>query len=315
MHELTKPQSLAELRNVQGFLPWRDFVRENFPWLEMTDHSRGPFRAQVAAYRHGTKALSSIRSSATAVSRTTRLVEAAEQGLIKLFWPMSGSMKIAQDERNALVIPGQATIFDTGRPYSIRLSDDAHFAVLMLPYQACPGWQRISQRLCGSPLADHATAQAALGALLALLRPSATLDYETADNVISAVTQMMSVSLHRAARPPSDGKRRTHRIELAHRHILEHIGDPALDVAELAAALHMSRRTLYSMFHHYDLTPAGYIDDLRMERCQQALGDPAQKDRSIAAIAYDNGFRDATSFSRWFKARTGQSPSIYRRKS
>ena len=33
MHELTKPQSLAELRNVQGFLPWRDFVRENFPWL------------------------------------------------------------------------------------------------------------------------------------------------------------------------------------------------------------------------------------------------------------------------------------------
>lgn len=314
MQSPVKSAAVAEQRSVQGFIPWRDFTRQNFPWLEMTDYSRSPFRAQVAAYRQGAKVLTAIRSPATAVSRTARLASAAEQGFIKLFWPMGGSMQIAQDERNATVTVGQATIFDTARPYSIRLSDDAYFAVLMLPYQACPGWQRISQKLCGAPLADHATAQAALGALMALLRPSSSFDYETADNVISAVTQMLSVSLHRAARPPNEGKRRTHRIELAQRHILEHIGDPALDVAELAAALHMSRRTLYSLFRNYDLTPAGYIDDLRMERCRQALGDPAQNDRSIAGIAADNGFRDSTSFSRWFKSRTGESPSSYRRK-
>jgi AraC-like DNA-binding protein len=302
-----------ELRSVQGFPPWRDFVRENFPWLEMTDHSREAFRAQVAAYRSGNRALTTIRSSPTTVKRTTRLADAAEQGFIKLFWPMAGSMLIAQDDRDSVVSVGQATIFDTARPYTIRLSDDAHFAVLMLPYNACPGWQRISPRLCGAPLSDLATAQAALGALLALLRPSSNLDYETADNVLSAVTQMLSVSLHRAARPPTEGRRGSRRIELAHRHILEHIGDPSLDVAELAAALHMSRRTLYSMFREYDLTPAGLIDDIRMERCRQALVDPEQSDRAIAAIAVEHGFRDATSFSRWFKARTGKSPSDYRR--
>jgi AraC family transcriptional activator of tynA and feaB len=313
MNEVTSVGAYPELRSVQGFAPWRDFVRENFPWLEMIDHSREPFRAQVAAYRLGSRALTTIRSGSTTVTRTSRLADAAEDGFIKLFWPMAGSMEIAQDERNALVTVGQATIFDTARPYSIRLSDDAHFAVLMLPYQACPGWQRISYRLCGAPLADSATSQAALGALLALLRPSANLDYEAADNVVSAVTQMLSVSLHRAARPPTQTKRRSQRIELAHRHILEHIGDPSLDAAELAAALHMSRRTLYAMFRNYDLTPAALIDDIRMERCQQILADPEQRDRSIADIALDHGFRDATSFSRWFKARSGMSPSDYRR--
>jgi AraC family transcriptional activator of tynA and feaB len=314
MQEVIKSPSLPEHRTVQGFEPWRDFVRENFPWLEMKDHSQGPFRAQVAAYRQGSKALTTIRSSATEVTRTMKLADVADEGFIKFFWPLAGTMQIAQDERNALVTAGEATIFDTARPYRIRLSDDAHFAVLMLPYNACPGWQRISPRLCGAPLADNATAQAALGALLALLRPSANLDYETADNVLSAVTQMLSVSLHRAARPVTDSRRRTQRIELAHRHVLEHIDDPTLDVAELAAALHMSRRTLYSMFRSYDLTPGGFIDDIRMERCRQALADPAQEERSIAAIAFENGFRDATSFSRWFKTRTGQSPSDYRRR-
>lgn len=210
MNQLTNPY--PETRNVLGFAPWRDFVRENFPWLEMTDHSREPFRAQVAAYRSADRALTTIRSSPTTVRRTTRLADAAEQGFIKLFWPMAGSMQIAQDDRDALVTVGEATIFDTARPYSVRLSDDAHFAVLMLPYQACPGWQRISQRLCGAPLADIATAQAALGALLALLRPSSNIDYETADNVLSAVTQMLSVALHRAARPPAEGTRRSRRI-------------------------------------------------------------------------------------------------------
>jgi AraC family transcriptional regulator, positive regulator of tynA and feaB len=314
MNEVARAAASPELRNVRGFGPWKDFVIENFPWLELTNHCVEPFRAQVAAIQLGARALSTIRSSASAVTRTARLADAAETGYIKLFWPMSGTMQVAQDKRNALIGAGQATVFDTARPYSIRLSDDAYFAVLMLPYQACPGWQRISDRLCGAPLSDSATSQAALGALMALLRPSTKLDFEGADNVLRAVTQMLSASLHRAARPPTLARRRGMRIELAHLHILEHIGDPALDAAELAAALSMSRRTLYAMFRTYDMTPAGLIDEVRMDRCRQILGDPEQRDRGIAEIALEHGFPDATSFSRWFKARSGMSPSDYRRK-
>jgi AraC-like DNA-binding protein len=312
MNQVANIRPGLELKNVQGFGPWKDFVVENFPWLELTNYSGEPFKAQVAGIQLGARSLCSIRSSPSSVTRTARLADAAEAGYIKLFWPMSGMMEIAQDNGNAVIGVGQATIFDTARPYRIRLSDDAYFAVLMLPYTACPGWQRISQRLCGAPLADIATAQAALGALIPLLRPTTSLDYEGTDNILRAVTQMLSASLHRAARPPSQARRRGMRIELAHRHILEHIGDPSLDANELASALCVSRRTLYAMFRAYNLTPAGLIDEIRMDRCRQMLGDPAQRDRGIAEIALDHGFPDATSFSRWFKARGGVSPSEWR---
>jgi len=312
MNHALSLRASTEQFSFASFGPWKDFVRASFPWLEMVNHCREPFRAQVAAFRIGPRLLSTIRSSASAVTRTERLASAAEAGFIKLFWPLAGAMEIAQDQRTALIRPGDAAIFDTARPYRIRLSDDAHFAVLMLPYQACPGWERISDRLCGTPLADGVAAQAALGALTALLRPSACIDSEGADNVVCAVTQMLSASLHRAARPPTPPQRRAMRIELAHRHILEHIGDPELDAAGLAAALCVSRRSLYAMFRKYDLTPAGLIDEIRLDRCRHVLADPAQLDRSIAAIALDHGFADATSFSRWFRTRSGMSPSAWR---
>lgn len=84
---------------------------------------------------------------------------------------------------------------------------------------------------------------------------------------------------------------------------------------DLAAALCMSRRSLYMLFKEYRLTPAKMIHDIRLEQSRYSLGDAKQQNRKITDIAFDHGFGDYATFSRLFKAQYGVTPSEYRMKS
>lgn len=310
------PLSLRPLypEQVHGFGPWKDFVHDNFPWLEHRDHSGGTFEAEVSAYRIGNGALTTISAGASEVIRTRHLAETSEQGYIKLLWQMSGGIQLEQDRRQCVIEPGQATVCDTARPYRIRLTEGAHFAVLMLPHAACPGWEQISQKICGAPLAEGPTVRAALGALMALTSLPQGGDSSDNDTVLQAVQWMLSASLHKAASDLGVSAFQNPRLSRAQRHIIEHIGDPGLDANGLAVALCMSRRSLYMLFKEYRLTPARMIHDIRLQQSRASLGDATQLHRKITDIAFDHGFSDYATFSRLFKAQFGLTPSEYRLK-
>lgn len=309
------PDIPSDLAMIDNFPTWKDFVRDNFPWLEVGSRSREHFAAQVSSYKLGSSALATIRSMNTEVTRSPQLASRSEAGYVKLMWQVSGAMEVEQDKRRSIIQPGYACVCDTARPYRVGLADGSHFAVLTLPYEALPGWERISQKLCGSPLADVVTARAALGALMALLRTPPTSDAEGSENVLRAIQWMLSASLHRSASQAGAEDRSTTRLTKAQQHILKHIDDPNLNPDEIAAALHMSRRALYLLFKEYKLTPARMIHDLRLERCHKALADPAQRTRSITEIAFDNGFADCATFSRLFKTQYGVTPTEWRSQS
>lgn len=299
---------------LKDFLSWKDFVHDNFPWLEHRDHSNGRFEAEVSAFRIGNGALSTIKAGASEVIRTRHLSEASDVGLIKLVWQMSGSMQIEQDGRTSLIEVGQATVCDTARAYRIRLSENAHFAVFMLPHESCPGWKHISQKICGARLTEGPAIRAALGALMGL----SSLPHDPADagndTVVQAVQLMLSASLHRSASRPGAAAFNA-RLSKAQRFIAEHIADPELGADELASALCMSRRSLYMLFKEHDLTPIRMIHDVRLEQSMRTLCDPAQQHRKITDIAFGLGFGDYATFSRLFKNQYGVTPSEYRLKS
>jgi AraC-like DNA-binding protein len=305
----------SDLSMIDSFPTWKDFVRDNFPWLEVGSRSKDNFAAQVSSWRLGSSALATIRSMNTEVTRTAHLASRSDAGYVKLMWQVAGAMEIEQDRRRSIIQPGHACVCDTARPYRVGLADGSQFAVLTLPYEALPGWERISQKLCGAPLADVVTARAALGALMALLRTPPGSDNEGSDNVLRAIQWMLSASLHRSASQAGTEDRNASRLNKAQQHILQHIDDPNLNPDEIAAALHMSRRALYLLFKEYKMTPARMIHDLRLERCQKALADQAQRGRSITEIAFDHGFADCATFSRLFKGQYGMSPSEWRAQS
>jgi len=248
------------------------------------------------------------------VIRTRHLSERAESGSLKLIWQMAGTLHIEQDERSSLIEVGQATVCDTGRPYRIRMSEQSNFAVVMLPYASCPGWEHISQKICGTRLAEGATVRAALGALMAMTSLPPDLQDGDDDTVVQAVQMMLSASLHRSAAERGATRFRNARLSKAQRYIAEQIANPDLDANDLAAALCMSRRSLYMLFKEHDLTPARMIHDVRLEQSMRVLGDASQQHRKITDIVFDLGFNDYATFSRLFKTQYGVTPSEYRLK-
>ena len=297
---------------LHDFRAWKDFVHDNFPWLEHRNCSDDRFEAEVSTYRVGTGALSTIRTGACEVIRTRHLAEASEAGFLKLIWQMSGQMHIEQDGRSSEINVGQATVCDTARPYRIKLSEHSHFAVFMLPYAACPGWEHISQKICGTHLAEGPTIRAALGALMGVTTLPSDPQDRGNDTVVQAVQWMLSASLHRAASEHGAMAFRNARLSKAQRYIVDHIANPALDVNDLASALCMSRRSLYMLFKEHDLTPARMIHDVRLEQSMRTLGDVSQQHRKITDIAFNLGFSDYATFSRLFKGQYGMTPSEYR---
>lgn len=306
-----KPPAAAEVRE---FRHWKDFVNDNFPGLEHRNHDPNGFDAQVSAWRFSGGTLTTIHASDSEVIRTRQLADRAETGQIKLLWQIAGRMQVEQDQRSSRIEPGQAVACDTTRPYRCRLYDGAQFAVLMLPHAMCPGWERISQTLCGRPLGDCSNLRAAFGALMAL--SGAVRDERDGGDatLAHAVQSLITSSLHHCAAELGLGSDSSPRLRRAERYILDHLGDPGLDPDHLAAALCMSRRSLYSLFKEHQLTPTRLIHDLRLERSRIALNDPNNRHRKITDLAYDHGFSDYATFSRLFKGHFGVTPSEFRQR-
>ena len=299
---------------VNEFRQWADFVNANFPWLEHRRHSDGRFGAKVSAWRFSGGTLATISASASEVIRTRQLADRAESGHIKLLWQLAGRMEVEQDGRSALIEAGQTVACDTTRPYRCRLHDGAHFAVLMLPHAMCPGWERISQTLCGRMLGERTTLRAAFGALLAL-DGTGTDDHDAGDDTLMyAVQTLITRSLHHCASELGVHADSNPRLRRAERYILEHLADPNLDPENLASALCMSRRSLYMLFKEHALTPLKLIRDIRLERSRIALDDPGNQQRKITDIAFDHGFNDYATFSRLFKTHFGLTPSEFRQR-
>jgi AraC-like DNA-binding protein len=90
------------------------------------------------------------------------------------------------------------------------------------------------------------------------------------------------------------------------------LGDPGLTPTTLAAAHHMSLRSLHALFEQHEATVAGWIRHRRLERTRQDLVDPAQRDQPVSAIAARWGLVNPAHFSRAFRTAYGHTPLEYR---
>lgn len=88
-----------------------------------------------------------------------------------------------------------------------------------------------------------------------------------------------------------------------------------LSVDDLARALHVpSRYVSYLVGTYLNTTTTGLINKHRVEEVIRRLEDPAYKNMTILALAFESGFNSKSAFNHVFKTHTGVSPSQYLRK-
>jgi AraC-like DNA-binding protein len=256
------------------------------------------------------------------VCRTPELISRADPDMLKMVLVCGGnSCVVEQGGRQAPLSAGEFAIYDTRRPYEVACGVGGDRPTQMMTFMFPPSLLPLSRNQIRQLAAVRFQASAGLGDLTAqfLLQLARNVDHYSPAEAARLSTAALEVLATRLAREldlhdwGTPEARRHALLTTVQAFIQRHLGDPRLSPAAIAAAHHISLRSLHQLFHDEGLTVAGWIRRRRLECCRRDLSDPALAPRPVAAIAARWGFSSPGDFSRTFRAVHGLPPAEYRR--
>lgn len=314
---MTLSFSTAQLDSRAQLDYWREVVCSTFVEYEM-DVPRQPsigFLGQVTAQTVGGVGVARVVSDPHTVFRSPTLIRRSSEDDLLVNLAVQGRVTVTQQGREALLRPGDLTVYDSALPCRITCLDPFELLVLKVPrplFDAhCP--------MLRDTMATQVPGDRGVGALIAPFLHSLTvhargLAPDTSAQIGATLLELLATALSDqttvAGRLKAPG---TVHMDRARRYIDDHIADPDLSPAVIAQALGISVRYLHAIFRAEHTSPSRWILRRRVHRAAGLLADPVRADRSVTDIAYAVGFKDASHFTRAFKSRHGVSPREYRR--
>ncbi|MDX3229026.1 helix-turn-helix domain-containing protein [Streptomyces sp. ME19-01-6] len=306
-----------ELPAVERFESWREMAFES--------HSPHDIRTEHAADFHGTLRVLDLGTVQVSVFscppldsvRTPALIRQSDPEIYHLSLPLSGRMGIVQDDQEILVGHGDLVLVSSSRPYRGRLDaadGTVSAAEMVIPRALLP----LPGGLAGRQFVMRLPGRTGMGALLAQFLTGLLTDttpYGPSDSArLGGIALDLATALL-AHQRGTQGPPETFQHALAMRvrgYIHQHLADPELTPERIAAAQHISVRSLHRLFRHQNATVSAYIRHQRLEQARRQLADPALRTRPIHAIAARWGFPRPADFTRAFRAAYGMPPKDFR---
>jgi AraC-like DNA-binding protein len=301
-----------------------EFLRElsSTIWVPMDFTAESALRGEFRASGLGAMQVVVLDTMPVTVRRTAECIEQADPDMLKmlLICGSAGSV-VGQGGRQAALALGEFAFYDTRRPYEIACGIGASPSARMMTFMFPPSMLPLSRNGIRDLAAARIPATTGLGDLTSqfLLQLARNIDHYTPAEAARLSTAALEVLATRLAHELEAGDwgtpedRRHALLTTVQAFIQQNLGDPGLAPAAVAAAHHISLRSLHQLFHGEGLTVAGWIRSRRLERCRRDLVNPALDARPVAAIGLRWGFSSAADFSRAFRAAHGMPPAEYRR--
>jgi AraC-like DNA-binding protein len=300
---------------------FRDMTATVWVPMECLPQSGADYRAQFRASGLGPMQVVVMEVMPTTVRRTPQLISQADPDMLKMLLVCGGGASaVAQGGQQARLRPGEFALYNTRRPYEVICGVDDE-PTQLLTFMFPPSLLPLSPSRLRDLTAVRISATSGVGELTSqfLVQLARNIDsYSPADaaRLSTAALEILAARLAHELdnRDWGTPEARRHALLTAVKgFIQQHLGDPELTPAAIAAAHHMSLRSLHQLFHEEGLTVAGWIRRRRLECCRRDLSDPELDARPVAAIAAKWGFSSASDFSRAFRAGHGLPPAEYRR--
>ncbi|MEU1590479.1 helix-turn-helix domain-containing protein [Micromonospora sp. NPDC005710] len=313
----------AALPESDRFGFWHDLVaRESVPARIHSAHSRD-FRAGATVVSLGDVVVSRWRYPSLEMHRTARQIRRGDPEMYQLALPLSGRGWMEQERRETILAPGHLNFVDTSRPHAsmhegAESEPDRLLTTLtvLVPHSMIPVHPNKIAKLLGASIPTTE----GMGVLLTdfvqqvvghpeqyEVEDAPRLGFIARDLIAATVAHRLDV----ASSLPQDFRGHAQRLRIV-AFIQSNLHDRNLTPAAVAAAHHLSLRTMYRLFEAEPASVAELIRRGRLDRCATDLRDPRLRDRPIYAIAARWGFTDKAYFSRAFRTVYGQSPRGYR---
>ncbi|MEU4293592.1 helix-turn-helix domain-containing protein [Kribbella sp. NPDC026596] len=276
---------------------------------------RGDVHARMDFWQLGVPNLFRNEGSGIRLVRTTKHVRLAAPERLALAVQVSGVGAFGQGTHQQRVHTGELMLVDLTSPYEFAWSGRGASLAFQIDYSdlglSVETVRAAATRLPSSPLYDLVLTH------LSELPPvsDALQGTRSAPMLGAATTQLVRALLASAA--DDDKHQRPAMTDVLFTRITwyvrQHLGDPHLTPARVAAEHYISLRYLYKLFAGHDLSFEQWLISERLEAARRQLASPASRHHSIATVAAHWGFNDPSHFARRFRHAYGLSPSDWRR--
>lgn len=267
----------------------------------------------VAPLAHSS--LSSYSSSASRVWRTSRQAASDRQDDIFICIQTTGATRVSQDGRDAFLNPGDICLVDTAGTYVFEQGIQSAQTILRVPRgQLVARFPRF-RGLTATNLREGTSCSLAGDFILMISRYRDRIAGLTQQRIADQAVDLTALTLAEIAGPAGLNLTSSAASGLLRlRQAVEiNLANRSLRCADIAAAAGMSLRYANSLLLQEGTSLERLIQHRRLEKCREALRNPAEAGRNISEIAFAWGFADAAHFARSFKSAYGLSPSDYRR--
>jgi AraC-like DNA-binding protein len=301
----------ADVAERKRFQFWQDAVCDTFVELDCLARGSAPFFGEITTAECDGLHFSTVNSDGQIVKRTPTRIRRAREEVMLVSLQMRGVGIIAQDGREARLLPGDFACYDSTRPYTLNF--DAGFEQLVLHMPRAAMVRRIgrtevwtARRIAGtSPVGSLVLPFVQRAASIVSDVVPATAS-QLSETCLLLVTAALGERLGEIAAGGSSA--RTALIFRAKAMIDSNLHDHALNTEKVAQLVGISPRYLQDLFHAEGTTVSDWIWQRRLDKSRRDLANPLRAGDSIAQIALACGFADFGHFSHRYKDAFGTSP-------
>ena len=298
-----------------SFDHWKHLVAESFVPLAAQTADVDGFRGEMRSRVLDRMSIVEVTATSHEVHRTPALIARAHERYFKLNLQLEGTGLLVQDNREAVLRPGDLAIYDTSRPYTLTFEEQARMMVVMFPCDALALPADYVGQLAAVRMAGSAGLSGIVGQFIRQLSENLdVLSGPSGSRLAANALDLVSTMLHAEMDIAPDRMKPQALLAVSIREYIEaNLADPLLSPATIAAAHFISTRHLHNVFHESGTTVASWIRSQRLEGARRDLRDPLHAGKSVGAVAAHWGFLDAAHFSRTFRDAFGVPPSDWRR--
>ncbi|MFC7327395.1 AraC family transcriptional regulator [Marinactinospora rubrisoli] len=318
MRKVFDSRDLPEAERVPA---WREVTASALVPHEIEGDPGAEFLATLRAVRLAEAQVTGLMYSTLTSRRSAKLIRRCDPQLYVVCLILGGRQTIVQEHRAAPLRGNDLVLYSSWHPYQGIVEapcGGATSVVVQFPRECLPlPADRVSRIM-----ATRLTGREGVGAILAgcLTRlATETGPYRPADAqrlgpvLLDLITAWLAHHIEEEARTPAETRERVRFLEIQ-AFILRNLGAADLKPSTIAAAHHMSLRSLHRLFQRNGngVTVAEYVRSQRLTRARRDLADPRNAGRPVQAIAARWGFSRPADFTRAFRSAFGPTPTEYR---
>jgi AraC family transcriptional regulator, positive regulator of tynA and feaB len=292
----------------------RDIICREYANVEVVTPSRQTLSQDLTIYPWDNLRLSVVTCNGVVLERLPRAPQLASQDVYFAVVLLSGDYALEQDGKEAVLQPGDMTIYDATRPHRVQCPKDFGKLILSIPR---PLLRARMARV------EHCTALKISGAggigaetsefLRAASQQADKLTAQDISTLADHALDLLTLAVA-SVRPADFTLSRSRSVSLYRiKALIEKcLQDNDLDTAMIARRAGLSARYINGLFGEEGTSLMRYVWKRRLENCAKDMREPRHDSDPIADIAFRWGFGDAAQYRRAFKQHFGRAPREFR---